>query len=232
MGRTRQLVDLRGDAYRRADAEGATDRHPVPDVTRYVNQGAAALYDLLVEARGRTFFRKNPPQTIVTTLATSRYDLAADFYKLISVRRDGPVGNALLVFTPNEEPILRSSMQSTQFPTHYELRPGAIEILPLHGAGTNIVVDYVPVYVDMVADADTFDGINGWEEYAVDFAAKCMAVKDAEWELAQALDADMRKLEKRIQALAPTRDAFRPERVKDVRGGRRLPWPVGRRWPW
>lgn len=218
MARTRTLVNLRGDAYRRADVESATERHPAADVTRYVNQGATELYDLLVEARGRRFFRKNPPQSITTTASTSRYALNADFYRLISVRRSGEGGELLRSFDHVDEPWLRDDGASSDYPTHYELQPGYIELLPLHSAGTTIVVDYVPVFTDLSADGDTFDGINGWEEYAVDYAARCMAVKDEEWELVRALDADMARLRERIQKLAPTRDAFRAERVKDVRG--------------
>jgi hypothetical protein len=230
MARGRSLSDLRNDSYKRADCEGATDRHTPDDVTRYVNQGGAELYDIIVEARGRSYFRKSPPLSITTLAGTSFYafsddeDSPSDFYRLISVRRQGH--ESLRSFTPDEEADLRRADSPIGVPTHYELRPGGIELLPLHGAGTVIVVDYVPTYTDLVEDDDTFDGINGWEEYVVCFAARCMAVKDEEWQLANALKADMASLRDRISKLAPTRDGFRPERVKDVRGSSRR-WPNG-----
>lgn len=226
MARGRKLSALRDDAYKRADCQGATKRHPPADVTRYVNQGGAALYDLMVEARGRSYFRKSPAREITTTADTSAYDLPDDFYRLISVRRRN--GENLFAFAPDEEAELRRTDRSSQYPTHYELRKSTIELLPLHSPGSVIVLDYVPAYTDLVDDDDELDGVDGWEEYVVCFAARCMAVKDDEGGLVQALDRDLAMLERRIAKLAPKRDGFRPERVKDVRGGRfrmRPGWP-------
>lgn len=231
MARTRQLVDLRADVRKRADIENATDRHPDADLDRYINQGGAALRDLMIEVRGRQYFRKSPPQTITTLGNTSRYALATDFYRLISVRIQGPGGMRLVPFIPEDEPWLREPTFTVSKPTHYELQPGYIECLPLHSAGWTIVVDYIPVYTDLVNGTDTLDGLDGWEEYVVNFAARCCAVKDEEYELIQALEQDMARLERRIKTLAPGRDSFRAERVKDVRGdvlfgiyGRRRWW--------
>lgn len=231
MARTRQLSDLQNDVYKRSDTEGETDRHPTSDVTRYINQGGAALRDLMIEVRGRQYFRQNPPQTIATAASTSRYALNGDFYRLISVRIAGPGGMRLVPFIPEDEPMLREPSFTVAKPTHYEIQPGFIEMLPLHGAGWNVIVDYIPVYTDLVSGTDTLDGIDGWEEYVVDFAAHCIATKDEEWELAGALERDMAKLEARIKLLTPGRDSFRAERVKDVRGdilfgiyGRRRWW--------
>lgn len=225
VGRGRKLSDMRNDAYKRADCESATDRHPPADVDRYLNQGGTELYDMLVEARGRSFFRKKNPTPITTLANTSSYDLPTDFYRLVAVRRAGVGGDLLLAMQPQDEPWLREPGMATQYPTHYDLQPDSIVLLPLHAANLSIVVDYVPVYTDLVADNDVFNGINGWEEYPVCFAARCMAVKDEEWQLANALRADMQVLRERISKLAPTRDAFRPERVKDVRRGGWGRWP-------
>jgi hypothetical protein len=219
MARTRSGQDLINDAYARSDLESAEDRHERPDVLRYVNQGCAALYDLLIEARGRTFYRS---QKLITTLSeTTAYALDADFYRLLSVRVAGSSDYALEPFTSGDEPYLRSSSGSVSTPTHYELRPGAIELLPFHMAGTEVVVDYIPACPDLLDDpASLFDGINGWEEYIVLFAAKCMAMKDQDWDLVRELRVEMGQVENRISKLAPTRDAFRAERVRNVRTGR------------
>jgi hypothetical protein len=218
MARTRRLDELRADAYKRSDNEGATARHPPADVTRYVNQGRAEVYDLLVEARGRQFFRKIPAQAITTVANTTRYSLNADFYRLISVRKSCESGQLLVPFRAEDEPSLREPGVEEPWPTHYELQGPYIELLPKCPAGQCIVVDYVPHIADLAADGDTHDGINGWEEYVVAFAARCMAVKDEEYQLARELRDEMDRLAQRISKLAPTRDAFRAERVKDVRG--------------
>lgn len=218
VGRGRRLDDLRNDAYKRADCEGATDRHPPADVTRYINQGCTELYDLLVEARGRSYYRKKPAKLITTLAQTTSYDLPDDFYQLLTVRRQGQGGDLLRSMQPEDEPWLREPGNATAFPTHYDLQPGTVELLPLHGAGTTIVVEYVPTFTDLAADADQVNGINGWEEYVVCFAAHCMATKDDERALKKDLETDMAKLAARIEKLAPKRDRFRAERVKNVRG--------------
>lgn len=224
MARGRRLDDLRADAYKRADCEGATDRHPTADVTRYVNQGYAELYDLLVEYRGRSFFRSVTPQTITTTSNTSRYALPPKFYRLISIRRNGDYADVLQPFTPHDEPLLRIEGAEVGFPTHYELQNGFIEILPLHEAGHVVIVEYVPAITDLALDADTVDGVNGWEEYIVYFAARCMAEKDDQPRVVADCTRGMERLQQRISKLAPMRDAFRAERVKDVRAAFPYGW--------
>lgn len=212
------------ETQKRADVEGATDRHPRSDILRYVNQGCAELYDLLIEARGAAYYRDATPWSITTTAETTLYTSSypSDFYRLISVRvSDGTVQQPLIPFTPLEEPGLRTTGVAAYFPTHYEMRPNGICILPEHQAGMTITVEHIPAITDLTDSGSSYlDGINGWEEYVVCFAARCIAVKDEEFELVRALDADMARLKARIAKLAPNRDAFRPRRVQDVRGPR------------
>lgn len=217
MARTRTGAELIDDSYLRADLVAATDRFPRTEVLRYANQGGAALYDLLIEARGRAYYAVKPPQTITTTASTSRYALEDDFYRLSGVRVSGAGGYTLTPFTTQDEPWLREPGVTTAKPTHYELQPGYIELLPLHSANQSVVVDYVPHFTDLADDTAGFDGINGWEEYIVDFAACCMLTKEDELTLVRAIQQDMAKLEMRISKLAPGRDAFRAERAKNVR---------------
>lgn len=234
--RTRRLDELQADTAKRADVEaftGATDRHPLTDITRYLNQGGAALWDLLIGARGPDYFKVTAPN-IVTTGNTTNYSLPSAFYMLASIRLAGQYGFPLVPFTTQEEPMLRIPQASQQLPSHYQLRRGTdgtstVDVLPIHMSGQILVVDYVPRFVDLVNPADAFDGVNGWEEYMVCFAARCIATKDKEWDDVRSLDADMAKLEARIQALAPKRDMHRARRVKDVRGAQGVN-RLGRRW--
>lgn len=221
MGRKRALSDLRDDTYKRADCEGATDRHPLEDVNRYINQGRAAFRDRMIVARGRSYFRAETPQTITTVDGQTKYDLEEDFYQLISVRLDETDWSDLLQpFTAQDEPFLRYIGPKAEWPTHYELQATTIELLPIHRAGVSVVVEYIQVLEDLVDDADEADGINGWEDYIVDYAAMQMAVKDDEQKLISNLERSLARLEARIASLAPKRDRFRAERVKDVRNER------------
>lgn len=222
---------LINDAYKRADTEGATDRHPRTDVLRYVNQGRREFFDLLVEANGRGYFRSATPWTITTTADTTLYtsSFPSAFYELISVRvSDSNVQEPLIPFTPTEEPDLRRSTAVAYFPTHYEMRPNGIALLPEHAAGHSVIVEYIAVPTDLTDAADSYlDDINGWCEYVTDFAARCMAFKDEEWELMRALDNDLARMKERVAKLATKRDRYKPRRVSDVRGPRL--WGAGYR---
>lgn len=211
---------LVNEAYKRSDNEGATERHPRADVLAYANAGAAELYDLLVESRGRSYYRKPTPQTITTTASTSKYALPSDFYRLISIRRSGDYADLLQPFNQQDEPLLRMEGGEVDFPTHYELQNGFVELLPLHEAGHTLILEYIPPVTALV-DTSTaaFDSLNGWHEYIIYFAARCMAEKDDEPRVIASCDRALERLRHRVSKLAPMRDAFRAERVKDVRGG-------------
>lgn len=219
--RTRTLANLRADVCQEADIESADDRHPPANITRYINQGATELRDLLIESRGRSYFRSATPLTITTVSGTSKYNLPTGFLRLISIRLQGSSGYSLDEFGPLDEPALRQAVSSR--PTHYELQPGTIELLPVPGAGNVFIVEYVAAHTDLVNDADVLEGYDGWEEYVVIFAARKIAKKDSEWELLHALDADKKALTARIRAAAPKRDAFRAQTVRDVRQTRVFP---------
>lgn len=217
--RGRALSDLRDDARKRADVEALDDRHPDADITRYLNQGGAALRDLLIEARGRSYFRKPVPQTITTTSAT-RYNLNSDFLRLISVRLAGPGGDTLEPFAPQDEPFLREPGVTCAYPTHYELQQSTIELLPVTSGGRTVIVEYVASFTDLVADGDVLEGYDGWEDYVVDYAALFLCNKDDEAGTYARIERAMQKMEIRISKLASKRDAFRSGRVQNVRGAR------------
>jgi hypothetical protein len=223
VARTRSGEDLIDDAYLRADLVGATDRHPRTTVLRHVNQGGAKLYGLLIEARGKAFYAKKPGATITTAANTSRYSLASvapDFLMLTAVRAAGPGGYTLDPFTTQDEPALREPGVTSFKPTHYELQPGYLELLPLHSANQSIIVDYVPVFPDLTDSAtSTYDGINGWEEYLSAYAASRMLDRDDEASAQARQEQFMAAMAVEIGKLAKSRDGFRAQRVKNVRGG-------------
>jgi hypothetical protein len=213
MARARDLQEMTDEAYRLADAEGDELRHPRADVQRWVNKGLNELYDVLVEARGRDYYRASA--TIALVSGTVDYSLPADFYKLIGVRR--PNGGALVAYDPAQDAELRDgALILGSSPLYYQLRGTVISFLPTPGDG-EILLDYVPAFVDLADEAATFDGVSGWEDYASLFAARRMAMKDESFELAGTLGGDLAKLAERIGKLAPKRDAGSPRRVKDVR---------------
>lgn len=221
--RARSGQDLINDSYERADVEGESDRFPRPSVLRYVNQGGAELWDIIVKARGRSFCRSTTPWTITTLGNTILYTVGypTDFYQLLGVRLDGDYAAGIDTLLPYEEAYFADAVITGTLPSHYDLRPNGLALFPRHSANLTVVVDYVKGWLDLTdSPSSNFDGINGWEEYIVCFAARCIARKDDDRELAQSLTSDMAALASRIGQLAPQRDKSQARRVRDVRGPR------------
>ena len=213
MARSRALSEMVDEAYRLTDTEGEEDRHPRPEVIRWVNKGLLELYDLLVEARGRDYYRASASITLVA--GTVDYPLPSDFYKLVSLRNE--TGGALQPYDPAQDAELRDgSIQYSASPRYYQLRGANVTMLPTPGSGT-VVVDYVPAFADLTTETATFDGVSGWEDYASLWAAKRIATKNEDYELVGVLSQEMAALGERIAKLAPKRDAGAPRRVRDVR---------------
>lgn len=242
MARTRQLSDLRNDAYKLGDLENATTRFPASEVNYYINQGIAEFYDLLLRSIGEYFESQT---TIITDGMNTVYPLPADFQRLLlaqvnlgwnfnGVLGDNNIG--LYNFTLSERPELSSSTPGwAGQPFAYHIHGGtptqanttqgtipvqyAIEFLPKPSVNMHIQVYYVPTCPLLVNDNDTLDTINGWDVYASAFASKLMRIKDDLPTTAQ--DMLLNSMRERIEAAAPHRDQYSQRRVVDVR----------KRWP-
>lgn len=236
MARTRTGASLIDDAYKKADLEAFTTRFPRTEVLRYINQGGAELWDLILMAMGRTFGRASSPWTITTTADTIAYTTGypSTFLELLSVRLDGPGGEMLRPLESAEEAWNREDDATGSTPMFYELVPGGIRLFPQHDADLSVVVEYVTAFTDLAdSSGSTFDGFNGWEDYLVIYAAREMMIKEGEVEMARLLGEDKSAIARRVASRAQSRDAYRPKRVRDVRGEQMLSrydrYRVGRR---
>jgi hypothetical protein len=232
MARQRSGEDLINDALVKADLEAFTSRYPRPEVLRHVNQGGAELWDILLDARGKAFGRSATPWEITTTADTIEYtdDFPDDFLELLSVRLKCPFGQMLRPLASPEEAFLRITSGGQAFPDYYELIPGGIQLFPEHQAGCCVVVEYAVCFTDVEDSASSYvDGVDGWEDYLVCHAARELALKEGEIEFAREMSAEKAGIALRIKKRAPSRDAFRARRVKDVRGERLA---MGRGWRW
>ena len=79
------LLQLRTDARLYADQRPGSSTSFIsdPELTRLVNIKGRELYDLLVEARGSTYYATEA--TIAIVGGTLRYDLPTNFYQFDSV---------------------------------------------------------------------------------------------------------------------------------------------------
>jgi hypothetical protein len=227
------LAQLRLDARLYADQRpGSTISFITePELTRLVNSKTRELFDLLVEARGSDYFATE--STIAIVSGTSRYSLPSDFYELSSVTLEWATNDTELVFpvgTMRErihyQGVLPQNSWSRYSPKGYKLRASQIEFLPIPTGAVTCRLQYVPVFTDLVADGDTFDGINGWEKMiALGVAMEMRTIeKRASNDLAQLYGEQLA----RIEALKNERDAEAPKEVVDVRRLRRVDNAWGR----
>lgn len=217
------LAQIRTDARLFADQRDAGAGPTIfisdTELTRLVNLKIRELYDLLVEARGGDYYANEA--TIAIVGGTSRYPLPLDFYQLLSVTLEWAAERFELVWpvgTMRQRVPLQNWRQwSEREPKGYKLRASQLEFLPVPTSAVTCRLQYVPAFVDLVADADAFDGINGWEKMAaVGVALEMLAIeKRSNGKLEQAYAEQL----DRIATMKSERDAEVPKEVVDI-GGR------------
>jgi hypothetical protein len=210
------------------------------ELTTLVFESVAALYDKLIEVRGHAYYKRTAQ---LSTVDGERFvELPEDFYQLCSPPRCYASGQWRTLDPVEEHEIARllNVTASTGTTFFYSLRghgsdgPGVssgasgavwdvIEILPVPRSVFLIEVDYVPTvqyqtippgegYPD---GAVAYNGINGYEEWAVLDAAIKMKAKEGTD--ASDLVREKAAQEARIARLASFRDASRPKTVRRVR---------------
>jgi hypothetical protein len=191
---------------------------------RRINAAIERLYDKLILAWGQPFFSTDG--TIALVSGTFSYALPADFYLLsrLIVSDGGTWRRELQPFNDAERAILLEREQTGYVGLYsymYQLRGSNVEIRPKPNAsGHSLLIYYVPRFTRLVASPgtpNTFDGINGWEEWAVYEAACDLLIKEESLEQYGALRDKQKTISDQIDALAGNRDAGRPARVSDVR---------------
>jgi hypothetical protein len=230
MPRGVSLSTLRTRVQRAADIEGASARFPNSELNDYINESLAELYGLIRAAYGEDYYRT--VYTFTTSGNVATYNLPSNFLALISV--DVPLGGNLVLtarpYMENERNLYKFfpfGAWTMNQPIWYRLTgavdstggtgsPQTISFIPTPTGNYTVNCNYVPTPVLLVGDSDTFDGVAGWEEYAViDAAMKC-ATKNQQWDLLQALEGRKAAVMARIEKMAPEHDGGQADRVQDV----------------
>jgi hypothetical protein len=212
--RSRTLLQLRDEVRQRSDTEN--DPHIVDDeITRWINQSAARWYGKLVRARGEGYFLKRVPA--VTALGQNTVAVPADFFKLKGIQWDRGGGNLTRINRLELQEFLR---QSTDTQTWGEGDIGVMveglkfRFHPTPNALYNLLIWYLPTAPELVDDDDTFDGVNGWEDWVVlDAAIKAMTKQRRD---ASGLRMERAAIEADLETLAGEIDEGQPGKVVDV----------------
>lgn len=209
-----------------------------PMVQRWADDSAKALYRQLVKARGNEYYSKTV--STPTIPGQQLYDLAADFFEMLTVYISGPtfIGYSTLdeymardearlrtygligMYTPLVSRYRITGVQATLAPANLP-RP-FLSILPVPKVVFTIGYTYIPTCVtqpDPTKDY-IYDGIEGFDEWCVwDMAVKLAGREERDTTFYMT---ERGRIEKVIQEMAGARNAGEPERVVDVNGQRRF----------
>ena len=229
MAQAVKLADMRLAARRRAgqetlDVENAFVSEAELDVV--LNDWLQHVYRLLVRARSG-YYRSSLP--ITTVSGQSLYPLEVDFLELISVDWTFSTTDIVPIYPYQEEErnVYRSRPGWLRnYPIYYQLQNQSINFIPTPITAYPITVNYVPVFTKLKDPDDVFDGVAGFEEFAICKAAAYMCIKDDNSEAAGFHEAQAGVIEKEIMAMAPQRTAGL-RRVPRVRKARRYGWGHG-----
>ena len=228
MARTRTLAQIREEALLLADMPNTTFATSA-EATRRVNLSIARLWDRIVQKDGGRYFKE--PRTVSTvagvatteigTLGSSLNALAGSFYRLVSldVTVDGEARDIKRL--PDWE--LRHELQNVtgwgSREVFYEMEAGTsgqrLRWFPTPDAVHTVTAWVIPTAPILVQDSDTFDGINGWEDWvAHDVAIYLLGREESDPSL---LMAERQRIEDGIISMISGRDASEPHRPRSVR---------------
>lgn len=194
------------------------------------NASLQELQEKLIEAYGSDYFVQTP-YSLTTDGTSEAYALPSDFFKLLGVDLQVDAGSGasgyLTIWRFNFGARNEFSLPGFRTPfarfVRYRLRGNYIWFSPLPSASQVLRLWYVPVFTPLTDDADTFDGVNGWEEYAINLTAKKALVKEESD--TSGVDSLLAQQNERLVSIAENRDVGAPETTTDVYTQNGL-------WPW
>jgi hypothetical protein len=211
MARNVTLAQLRERARQKADMQNSSFVS-TDEIDGYINQSLTELVDLIV-AREPDLYLDSADLSLVS----GSYPLPSDFYQLrgVEIERSSGVWETIEPFNWNERNSLTDPILTAYGPTcAYRMRGNNLVLDPAQSSSQGVRVWYVPATPLLTGSADTFDGINGWDEYVTtDVAIKC---KDKEESDVSVLMAQKANLTRRIETMVTKRDQGSPPRSVDI----------------
>jgi hypothetical protein len=213
MARTKTLTQLLTAVRTRGDWENSAD---ITDaiLTEFLNEGIAELWDILV---GKWADYYATAAAVATSVIVAPYSdtiaLPTTFYKLrkLELLTSGTADTVNAVYTRLRPHDLESSHQFAGGDTRhyrYRIQGSAIRLVPWPTRLEAFRLTFVPYATELVSGADTFDGINGYEAFAVQLALRrALARQDLPTDQ---VDAEIARLTLRVRTAADSRDAAEP----------------------
>jgi hypothetical protein len=208
------LLELRNRSRQRADMVNSrfiTDA----ELNYFINASFGELYDLLVNSRGENYYVSS--YNFTTTINQDTYPLPADFFKLMGVDYVTSTTQAITLkaFRWQERNRFREPFYNVRnYNLMYQVRGNNLVFIPTPNGSQQIRLWYIPRHQELALDTDSFDGINGWEEYIIIDAAIKMRVKEES--PVEELILAKNDMKARILSACSGRDSGEPPRVVDT----------------
>ncbi len=207
MPNTRTLAQLRTAVQARGQYENSTDITSAL-LDDFLNEAIAEVYDLLV-GKWEDYYTTSTVQLL--TPGTDTYALPATFYKLRKIELAGNDGSGqatqprrhLLPYDLSVSHEYRDG--GSPYRPRYRIQAGNLVLSSSGWVNQVLVIYFIPFAPRLVADADTFDGINNYEELVVQFAL--LRCKSREELPTAEIEGEIARLSQRIRSAADSRDA-------------------------
>lgn len=131
-----------------------------------VNNGIETVWDVLLKRRPDSYVLEVAAATIANNPAVA---LAARFYKLrmVSILDAGIYWRVRAHNLSERDKLEATRAGGSPRSLKYRIQGGSLYFAPTPTRVYTLQVHYLPAFADLVVDADTFDGINGYDDLAV-----------------------------------------------------------------
>ena len=218
--RTRQLSDLQTDVLTQID-EVNSPKPAASDLTEFLNQEWADLYDFLVESDTKVNLTK---KQFATISGTDNYTFASisasDCMKVagVDIQLSSTQWFPAHRFQFEQRDDYQLSDWSWPRRILYDVWGESLQFVPIPTGSYNVRLFYYPAPVRMASPTDTIDGVNGAELAIVYGAAQRAALMLEEYELADRLGALKQQKWQRIVATLTDRNIGEAPMARVVRG--------------
>jgi len=217
MSRTTTLLSLRDRIRRRCDARSI--RVTDAELNEDINLAVQEVDDIIIS--GDPYWRVESVDLKVTINAQTVALPTASYKQLFLqvLRKDGGWSQPLDTFDLRDQDDLRQNWQHREDIRWRLVGPSIMfDRLPGWTQAAGLRLWHIPVIADMGNDADTYDGIHGWDEYVV--RKVCSWQLDTEAKDVTVSFAFLGKLEASIRKRAELRNLGTARKIWDAGGGR------------
>lgn len=186
------------------------------ELTMMIQCSIQDFYDLLVDAWGEDYFFEEYTYTSVAN--QKDYNLPTNFYKFVGVDYVDAGGRIFplkkFLFREREKYTNYSSANNQGYNLRYRILGNKIRFMPTPTSVFTIKLSFIPTPVVPEDDADTYDFIQGWEDYVIwDVVTKCLMKEESD---PSAALRERESAKEKVMRMRENRDANEADRILNI----------------